>query len=110
MAGAEQRLAGGTQASSCCVPPANQTARAPRRAHAAGVNWSSAASGRNASPSEKHQKHVVQTCGRLEASFYDDAGLRVCGNIEHIVATVRGAINRQYIVNSCRDVSSLRYS
>ena len=60
------------------MPPANQTARAPRRAHAAGVNWSSAASGRNASPSEKHQKHVVQTCGRLEASFYDDAGRARC--------------------------------
>ena len=76
--------------SSCCVPPANQTARAPRRAHAAGVNWSSAASGRNASPSEKHQKHVVQTCGRLVASFYYDAGRARCPSRSLRVACRRG--------------------
>ena len=39
---------------------------------------SSAASGRNASPSEKHQKRVVRTCWRHESSFYDDAGRARC--------------------------------
>ena len=36
--------------------------------------------------------------------------LRLCRKIEYIVATVGRAINSQYIVNSCRDLSSLHYS
>ena len=39
-----------------------------------------------------------------------DLQLRTYKKVEYIVATVRGAINCQYIVNSCRDLSSFDYS